>query len=162
MNSVLRNLALILSLLYSSALFAEPIALKSFNEQSLKLISKQYAGQPFLMILWSLDCPACFDEFELLSHWVQKNPAANLVLISTDPVSQEVEVKKVLNEYQLAKRDNWIFSSQVHVSLRYAIDPNWYGELPRSYFFDQQHTPYAHSGVLSSEALTKIADLLTN
>lgn len=112
------------------------------------------------MVLWSIDCPACYDELDLLTPWLKKHPSFNLVLISTDPINQQAEVKKVLEEYQLANRANWIFGIQAHALLRHAIDPDWYGELPRSYLFDHQHKPYAHSGVLSEATLIKIAQAL--
>jgi len=155
----LKLLIILLALLCSSAIYAESDTLRPFDSTSLKKITHHYSGKPFLLVLWSIDCPACYDELALLSPWLKKYSAVNLVLLSTDPKDQQGEVKKVLNEYQLSHRENWIFGSQAHALLRQSIDPNWYGELPRSYLFDPQHKPFAHSGVLSNPTLEKIAGI---
>ena len=36
---------------------------------------------------------------------------------------------------------------------RYAIDPAWRGELPRSYLFDAAHKRAAHSGLMNETQL---------
>ena len=155
----LKSLLTLLVLLCSSAIYAEPTTLRSFDSGSLKKITHQYSGKPFLLVLWSIDCPACYDELALLSPWLKKHSDVNLVLVSTDPKNQQGEVRQVINEYQLSHRENWIFGSQAHALLRQSIDPNWYGELPRSYLFDPQHKSYAHSGILSNPTLEKIAGI---
>ncbi|MFT5164280.1 MAG: hypothetical protein ACI9FJ_002881, partial [Alteromonadaceae bacterium] len=38
---------------------------------------------------------------------------------------------------------------------RYAIDPSWYGELPRSYFYDAAGGRTAKSGLVNNETLKK-------
>ena len=35
--------------------------------------------------------------------------------------------------------------------LRYGIDPSWFGELPRSYFYDAAHNRLPHSGALNED-----------
>ena len=39
--------------------------------------------------------------------------------------------------------------------LRFAIDPRWHGELPRTYLYDRAHVVQAVSGVIPPEQLTK-------
>ena len=38
--------------------------------------------------------------------------------------------------------------------LRYVIDQDWYGELPRSYYYDADHQRSSHSGTLSQQQLS--------
>ena len=126
--------------------------LKIFITGSYTQIVKQYQGQAFIIALWSLDCPACFEELAMLSKAYQQKPF-NLVLISVDGIESKQEVETVLNKYQLDKVDNWLFTEYADASLRYEIDPLWYGELPRSYFFDETHQRQGVSGVLKKVQL---------
>ena len=84
-----------------------------------------------------------------LARWKQQYPVINVVLVSTDPIELLDEAVAVINNYNLAAVDNWIFSSGQTEKLRYFVDPQWYGELPRSYLFDSAHRATAHSGVLT-------------
>ena len=48
-----------------------------------------------------------------------------------------------------------MFADSFAERLRFSIDPNWYGELPRSYFFDESHEFKAHSGIVSEALLAE-------
>jgi hypothetical protein len=51
-----------------------------------------------------------------------------------------------------------MFSDENSDKLRFEIDPKWYGELPRTYFFNAAHQRVGMSGVLSKkEILAKLA-----
>ena len=127
---------------------------KIFITGSYAEIVKQYEGQAFIIALWSLDCPSCFEELAMLSKAYRQRPF-NLVLISIDGIESKQEVETVLKKYQLDKVDNWLFAEYADAALRYEIDPLWYGELPRSYFFDKTHQREGVSGVLKKEQLPK-------
>lgn len=45
----------------------------------------------------------------------------------------------------------WSFGSKSPEQLRFAIDPRWHGEKPRSYWYDAQGTRAAYSGLISAE-----------
>jgi thiol-disulfide isomerase/thioredoxin len=147
---------LLISLLFMSATsFADTPSLQPWSIQSLEAAKELYTKQPFLLVLWSLDCPACFDEFEALSHWKKQHPDSHLVLVSTDTIDMKSEVLSVLQDYQLEQADIWIFSNEPTAKLRHSIDGRWFGELPRSYFFSSQHKTISHSGALTNEQLHK-------
>lgn len=122
-----------------------------FGTTSLQQIQSRYMDQPFILALWSLDCPPCFQELEILSRWIEKHPGQNLVLISTDQPEFADQVWRVLKQYKLDKVDNWIASDPIVERFRYHIDPRWHGELPRSYFYSASHERRAHSGTLSEQ-----------
>ncbi|MGE4630656.1 MAG: hypothetical protein AAEC86_09460 [Pseudohongiellaceae bacterium] len=46
-----------------------------------------------------------------------------------------------------------MFADNFAERLRFSIDPNWYGELPRSYFFDAKHNMSSHSGIMTKALL---------
>lgn len=131
--------------------------LQPFKVESLQMIEQSHAGQAFFIVLWALDCPPCRKELELLGRLKRQHEDLPLVLISTDPIELGDEVLAVLDKYSLANADNWIFADSYTERLRHAIDPQWYGELPRSYFYNRDynrdHSRKAVSGILKEREL---------
>lgn len=123
--------------------------INTFTNGSYQQILKQHQQQAFVMALWSLDCPPCYKELKLLASKHRQNKF-RLVLISTDGADARNEVAKVLRQYGLHNAELWLFEEFSSPQLRYQIDPLWYGELPRSYLFNNQHQRQAVSGVLTS------------
>jgi thiol-disulfide isomerase/thioredoxin len=123
---------------------------RSFEPDSLKTIERDHAGQAFLLVLWSLDCPPCRDELKLLSEFSQRHPDFNLVLVSTDSLESTEQLTNVLASEGLDKVESWVFSGAGAQRLRYEIDPDWYGEIPRSYFYDRGHQRTGLSGSLKT------------
>jgi len=62
-------------------------------------------------------------------------------------------------DIKLFNQELWLFSDAPNQQLRYAIDPLGYGELPRSYFFNQCQQRQALSGKLD---MNKIKSFKTN
>lgn len=110
--------------------------------------------EAFLMVMWSLDCPPCIKELNMLGLLYKKNPNLNLVLVSTDSVSRSSEISGFLKESGLSNLNSWIFSDESGQKLRYSIDPRWYGELPRSYFHnDEGKSRRSVSGLLETDEI---------
>jgi hypothetical protein len=57
-------------------------------------------------------------------------------------------VKGILARNGLIDVENWIFGTVDAQKLRYEIDPSWYGELPRTYFYNATGNRTAKSGAL--------------
>lgn len=80
------------------------------------------------------------------------NKLENLVLISTIGQDDLIDLERTLNDFSLLHVDNWYFSG-LEEQLRYEIDPSWYGELPRSYYFFKNGKFETHKGLLKKENL---------
>jgi len=104
-------------------------------------------GQPFLLVLWSITCVPCRDEFALLRAIRTKHPGLPLVIVSTDDIADADLAARGLQDFGMDGEENWIFAADAQV-LRYEIDPDWYGELPRAYFYDAGHRRDGISGRL--------------
>jgi len=100
------------------------------------------------MVMWSLDCPPCIKELSMLGSVYKEHPDLNLVLVSTDSISRTDDINLLLKDTGLSDIDSRVFSDASVQHLRYAIDPAWYGELPRSYFHTQNNMRKAISGLL--------------
>ncbi len=124
-----------------------------FTNESFATIKQQFAGGEFLLGLWSVDCPPCLVELDMMGELLQKNPDLPFVLISTDPIEDRESALEFLEEFDLHERQSYMFADSFTERLRYTIDPNWFGELPRSYFFDALHNMQSHSGIMTIELL---------
>ncbi len=129
------------------AIAAHSAVLKPFSQQSYAQIEHAYAGLPALVVIWSLDCPPCMEELDLLGKLKQEYPEFNLILINTDGMDAQKEVGVLLASFNLSFVDSWIFASEQVERLRFSIDPQWYGELPRSYLYNGVMR-LSHSGLI--------------
>ncbi|MGH8471931.1 MAG: TlpA family protein disulfide reductase, partial [Gammaproteobacteria bacterium] len=110
-------------------------------------------GKPLVLVLWSIDCSACVSELGVLARSVQEHPGMDLVFVATDDTARAEEAQRVLSRHGLGDRESWIFADTNRQRLRYEIDPRWYGELPRSYFYDHNHRRVPLSGKLQQQHL---------
>lgn len=108
--------------------------------------------QPFLLVLWSITCGPCRDEFALLREVRASYPRLPLVLVSTDDVSEEAMAATLLRDFAMDGHESWIFADDAQ-KLRFEIDPDWYGELPRAYFYDASHRREGVSGSLARQRI---------
>jgi thiol-disulfide isomerase/thioredoxin len=139
---------------YQVIALPEPgLDIKAFTADSFAQIKRERAGQPFVLALWSVDCPPCMVELDLLGRLRQEDPDLPLVLVSTDAMDLKADAEDFLRDYGLDDMTSWMFADDYAAPLRFSIDPQWYGELPRSYYFDAQHQSEAHSGIMTEAQL---------
>lgn len=127
--------------------------LRPFTADSLPAIQKRLAGRPFILTLWSLTCHHCVRELQTLGRLARGGSRLPLVIVSTDTPAESGEIRAALKRFGLGHLDTWVFDDAMPERLRYAIDPAWRGELPRSYLFDAAHRREAHSGLLEEARL---------
>jgi thiol-disulfide isomerase/thioredoxin len=138
-------------LMFSSS--ASAVDLQSFEIDSFEQIVNAKNQQDHLVILWSFDCPPCIKELQKISDLHQQYPEYQLTLINTDSIDEQGRVKKLIQQYNLAGLDNWGFANIDEEKLRFDIDPRWFGDLPRSYFFPLQGKVKRLRGALTSAEL---------
>ncbi len=138
------------ALIAITAVQAEPSDLKTFNSGSYAQLLQAHAGHPFVLAIWSLDCPSCIKDMKVIADMRVRHPELKFVMLSTDEPSVTPEVQTMLTRTGLNALENWIFGSDDAQKLRYEIDANWFGELPRTYFYDATHTRTGYSGALSN------------
>jgi len=129
-----------------------------FRADSLERITEPRSGEPFLLVLWSLDCPPCHRELSHLGQLGHRLDQEALVLISTDGPEHHAQVSDTLAKHGLEAFESWAFADGFAERLRYQVDPQWYGELPRAYFYDAGHRREGVSGALSLERLERWTD----
>ena len=139
------KLSLFLCFLLSQQVCAE--LLKPFVASSRLDIEKAHQGQAMILAFWSLDCTYCLGELSTLGEFVKQHPKIKLVLVNADGLSTSEEVAKALKQIQLPTvYEAWQFAEPDEERLRYSVDKAWYGELPRTYYYDRSHQIKAVSG----------------
>lgn len=129
-----------------------------FSNGSLIEAKQKFEGKRWLMVLWSLDCPACFKELKLIQKLQQENTkiALNVIFINADDNDEmSKERQDVIKQYDMSSFSNYYFADGEGDASRYKIDPQWYGELPRSYFIDEQGKFHGKSGLLDASLIRK-------
>lgn len=150
---LLKQSILLISLItISISSFAENF-IQPFISGSYSQILAERQNKPFVLILWSLDCPSCYKELEMLGEFSKKHTELDIVLISTDIEATYDEVQAVLSMYKLEQIESWLFRGESDESLRFEIDPAWYGELPRSYMIKTATKRQVVSGMIAEEKL---------
>ncbi len=150
----MKRCAFMLALMLASTV-VKAQELHPFVRGSEQAIVSSHHGHPFILALWSLDCIHCRDDMALFGKLEKKYRDLNLVLVSTDAPEQKMSITRMLRQYRLKTAESWVFADEFTERLRYEIDPQWYGELPRTYFFYADGHATAISGKIDAELITK-------
>ncbi len=149
----MRRLIWVLLLCFFAQVRASDHFVSVLDENAYQSILQASHTQPFLIVFWSLDCPPCIEELATLRRFHRDYPQKKIIFISIDSVQQIAEIETLMEQYGLQNLQQWVFSENKR-RLRYSIDPSWYGEVPRSYFYLPSHPGRAFSGRLSYSQLT--------
>lgn len=121
---------------------------KPFVRGSYERIVASRTGKPFIVSFWSLSCTNCRDDLTMFGKLAKKYRNFDLVLVATDSPEQNREISQTLQRYRLERAESWVFADSYAERLRFEVDKEWYGELPRTYFFDVRGRAAATSGTL--------------
>lgn len=122
--------------------------LKPFVRGSYRQIISVRADKPFIVAFWSVSCTYCGAELSMFGKLLKKYRGLDLVVVSTDAPSDQQEIEATLNKFALGRAEAWVFADSHTDRLRYEVDSEWYGELPRTYFFSAKGGVKAASGKL--------------
>jgi len=126
-------------------------SVRPFTLGSLERVLGAREGKPFILVLWSLECQYCPTELKMLSELKRSYPKLDVVLIATDPVSDAPQLISRTKSYGMDRVEQWAFAEDMPERLRFEIDRRWYGEVPRTYFYDQKHQREAKTGLISKK-----------
>lgn len=141
----------ILFLFLASLNIAAQAEQSAFLSGSYQQILASNANKPFMLVVWSVNCPSCLKDMALLSSIHKSRPELKMIMLAADEPSATEQIQPILEKHQLSEIENWVYAEENTQKLQFEIDPKWYGELPRTYFFDKTHQRTGVSGVLSKE-----------
>lgn len=128
--------------------------LRDFDARSPAAIRVALAGRPFILAFWSVTCVPCREELPHWGVWQRQYPAVPIVLVAADAPEDREAVQRVLAGQALGKVATWAFVDDYAERVRWAVDPAWRGEVPRTYFFDAAHRPEVKVGRLDAGFVT--------
>ena len=126
-----------------------------FDMNTRKVIEKRYIDQPLIISFWSIDCPYCINDLKKLGKALSKNTNVKLITVCVDGKESAKKAERILSQANLPKHEQYQYAEVDEDRLRYNIDPAWYGELPRTYFYDAAHQVTPLSGKISNSFLDK-------
>ncbi|MEY3830800.1 MAG: hypothetical protein RIS40_605 [Pseudomonadota bacterium] len=144
---------LLLLLVFSNFSFAYEFM--PFEINTRNVIEKKYLNQPLIISFWSIDCPYCIDDLKKLGKALSKNTNVKLITVCVDGKESAKKAERILSQANLPKHEQYQYAEVDEDRLRYNIDPAWYGELPRTYFYDATHQVTPLSGKISNSFLDK-------
>lgn len=115
-----------------------------------QLLNAAQYKRPTLVVLWSSDCGHCKRNLQWLHQRWQQGVQPDLITVAVEP--EQSGLAGMLGRYALPGR-HYVYGPALPEALSYALDPNWAGELPRSYVFNGQGKRTAVSGVLNDKVL---------
>jgi thiol-disulfide isomerase/thioredoxin len=124
---------------------------RPFTQGSLARVLEARQGRPFILMLWSLECQYCPAELKMLSELKRDNPRLDVVLIATDTVGDMPQLKARAQSYGVGEIEQWVFAEDMPERLRMEIDGRWYGEVPRTYFYDRKHQREVKTGLVDKK-----------
>jgi thiol-disulfide isomerase/thioredoxin len=149
-----RTVLLFASLLASTAQAADFIALDRHSAR--RLTEAESHRQPTIVTLWSSDCNYCKKNLQLLADLRKANKRLQVITIAAE--SESPELAPMLNRYAIAG-PRYAYGSDSPEAIAYAIDPNWAGELPRTFLFNGNGKKEKISGVVSRQMIEEATGL---
>jgi thiol-disulfide isomerase/thioredoxin len=126
--------------------------LKPFERGSWNAVVTAHHGRPTAIHFWSVTCAPCLAE---LGEWarISSRKGVDVVLVSTDSVTDQAKVQATLRRYGLTGEDSWIFADPFVERLRFEIDRQWHGELPMTRLISADGKPETFVGGLADSPL---------
>ena len=155
-------IALLLSIWLTTPAQAGEAVLKHFVSGSYPQLLEKHTGRPVMLVIWATTCATCMKKMPMLNKLKEDQPDVKIILLSVDELADTKQVQTILTRHGLTDLENWIFADENAQRLRYEIDPQWFGELPRTYFLDGKHQREGISGALSYEDYQAIFYALAN
>jgi thiol-disulfide isomerase/thioredoxin len=122
--------------------------LRPFVRGSWQDIRKTHAGRPMVAHFWGVTCVPCRTEMPQWGKLLLERPDLGLVVINADLVPNEPSaVSTMLDQTGLAAAENWTFADDFVERLRYEVDPQWHGEIPRTMLIARDGTTTVIEGV---------------
>jgi hypothetical protein len=128
---------------------------RPFGRDSLREIEQRYAGQPFWLILWDLECTYCMKSLTHVAQAQRAHPDLRVVTVATDSVVAAAELQARLAQLGV-QSEPYAYADVPAEALRYAIDPTWMGEKPRAYRYEANGKRTAVTGVIAADRLAKL------
>lgn len=143
--------ALVLLALAGPAL-AGPDIMPLDREAARRLVDPASQPKPAIVALWSTECSHCKKNLDLYARMARADKRLRLITVAAEPLSDRIAAP--LDRLQVPGL-RYAYGDDAPEALAYALDSKWYGELPRTLFFDGRGGVTAVSGVVDEAAVRR-------
>ena len=112
-------------------------------------------GQKLIVHFWSVACGPCLTELPEWGKFLAGHPDAPLVLVNWESRPQPADrIRDTLAKAGLADAENWTLADDFEQKIRFEIDRDWMGELPRTQLIAQDGSMSIISGTMDFTKLS--------
>ena len=155
---ILSALALVLTRSATQAV-ADETSPNAFGEGSWRDLTAAHKGQNLIVHFWSVACAPCLAELPEWGKFLAKNLEAPLVFINWESRPQPADrIRATLAKAGLADAEKWTLADGFEQKIRFAIDRDWMGELPRTQLIGRDGSVTTLSGAMDFAKLTAWLD----
>ena len=127
---------------------------KAFGQGSWQALTGAHKGKPVIVHFWSIACAPCLPELSEWGNFLAAHPEAPLVLVNWESRPQPAErISNTLAKAGLSGAENWALADDFEQKIRFAIDRDWMGELPRTTLIGRDGTVTTFSGAIGFSKL---------
>lgn len=136
-----------------------PVAASSeplpFIKGSYAEVLQIHAGQPLIIHIWGLSCGPCLAELPEWGRLVAERPQVKIILINADrpDLQSWKRIDATLAKVGLATVKSFVFADRFEDRLRFEIDAEWQGELPRTIMISSAGKSTTLAGVADMAAV---------
>ncbi|WP_052699288.1 hypothetical protein [Hyphomicrobium sp. 99] len=127
---------------------------RTFDAATLNEIRDAHKGRPLIVHFWGLTCSNCMAELKEWGAFARAHPDATVVLVNWDQRGARPEqIGPTLQKAGLSSMQSFALGNGFEEKLRFAVSPDWMGELPYTRLIAGDGTVTAFSGLADFEEL---------
>jgi hypothetical protein len=118
------------------------------------VLRQTLAGRRAIVHLWGLTCAPCIEELSRWAAFIERQPQARVVMIEVEP-ADPARIQAALRRAGVSGGRQYVVQGFPDERWRYAVDPRWGGELPRTLLLEAAGAMRAFSGTADFAALQR-------
>lgn len=131
-----------------AALHASAADFTLLDRQSARtVLATPSDARPTVVALWASDCSYCKQNLRTLASLAKSNPQLRIITIAAESPGEATRPEL---DKTGVKSERLAYGNDLPEAIAYAIDPDWHGELPRTYLFDGKGSTQRRSGVIDA------------
>ena len=142
-----------------NSVFAADIAtnaptIRPLTAADARALFAQRPEKPRVIASWSIDCAYCHQNLKTLADEAKKRRSFELILVAIEPIESAATLASLQKKLAGRKFTSYAVADATMEQFRYAIDPAWAGEMPRTWFIGADGSRQSYSGVVKGDLLS--------
>ena len=130
--------SLILFATFTATVRGAETTVRTFTPNSYSQLLNENDEKEFTLMFWSVECSPCLKELKHVSE-NKMYLSQKFIFVSIDNNQSPDQISMMIKKLKLTKQQHWVFQAGKEKEIIDSVDENWYGEVPRNYYFDEDH-----------------------